>query len=112
MYNYMYFQPSKVRVNRSINYEAYNQVDSKSFKLYQNNPKIPSMTELFQESGNDLPLLEETELQSKFVWHNYILQLKDKLFFIKYTPQITLQAQWYIFQVDLASTSESNPNAE
>ena len=32
--------------------------------------------------------------------------------FIKCTSQRTLQAQWYRFQVDIASTSESNINAK
>ena len=34
--------------NRAIKDEASNQVDSKAFKLDQNKPKIPSMTEIFQ----------------------------------------------------------------
>ena len=70
------------------------------------------MTELFQESGNDLPLFKDTELQSKFVLQNEILQSKDRLFLIKYTPQRTLRARWYLVQIYLASTSESNLNAK
>ena len=67
MYNDMYFQPSKVRVKRYSKYEASNKVDSEALKLHQNKPKILSITELFQDSVNDLPLFEETELQSKCV---------------------------------------------
>ena len=48
MYNDVYFQPSKVSFNRDIKYEASNQVDSEAFKLHNNKPKIPSLTELFQ----------------------------------------------------------------
>ena len=80
MYNYMYLQSSKFSVNRASKYEASNQVDSEPFKLHQNKPKILSMTELLQEYGNDLPLFEDTEIKSKCVSHNYILQSKDKLF--------------------------------
>ena len=54
----MYFQPIKVMVNRSSKDKEFNQVDSEAFKLHQKNPKIPSMTELFQKSGNGLPLFE------------------------------------------------------
>ena len=43
----MYFQPSKVRVNRASKYEAFNRFYSEAFKLHYNEPKIPSMTELF-----------------------------------------------------------------
>ena len=86
----MYFKPSKVSFNRVREDEASKKVVSETFKLHHNKPKITSMTELFQESGNDIPLLEETEIQSKCVSHNDILESKDKLFFIKYTPQITL----------------------
>ena len=74
MYNYMYFQPIKVSVRRSRKNEAYNQVDSEEFRLHQDKPKIPSMTELFQEPGNDLPLFEEKEIKSKFVTHNDPIQ--------------------------------------
>ena len=58
MYNDMYFQPRKVIVNRSSKYEASNKVDSEAFKIYQNELKITSMTELLQESGKNLPLFE------------------------------------------------------
>ena len=37
------------------------------------------MRYLFQESGNNLSLFEETEIQSKCVSHNGILQSKYKL---------------------------------
>ena len=57
-----------------------------------------------------MPLLEEIEVQSKCISHNDILQSKDRLFFINYTPQRTLRSWWYLFQVDLAGTPESNPN--
>ena len=76
MYNDMYFQQSKVRFDRAIKYEESNQVNSEALKLYQYNPKIPSMTELFQESGNYLLLFKETELKPKCVLYNGILQSK------------------------------------
>ena len=38
------------------------------------NPKIPFITELFQESVHDIHLFNETELQSNIVSQNYILQ--------------------------------------
>ena len=74
IYNGMYFQPIKVSVNRSRKDETSNQFDSEAFKLHQNKPKIPSIIELFQNSGNDITLFEETELQSKCVLHNDIIQ--------------------------------------
>ena len=48
MYNDIYFQPRKVSVNRARKDKSSNQVDSEAFKLQQNEPKIPSMKELFQ----------------------------------------------------------------
>ena len=48
MYSEIYFQPIKFSFNRAIKDEASNQDDSKAFKLDQNKPKIPSMTEIFQ----------------------------------------------------------------
>ena len=59
MYNYIYLQPTKVSVNRSRNYESSNQVDSEAFKFHKDEPKIPSMAELFQESVNYLPLFKD-----------------------------------------------------
>ena len=56
----IYFQPIKVSVQRASKDEVSNQIDSEAFKLHHNKPKIPSMTELFQESGNGLPLFQET----------------------------------------------------
>ena len=50
----MYFQPKNVSVNRASKGESSNQVDSEAFKLHQNEPRIPSMIELLQKSGNDL----------------------------------------------------------
>ena len=82
-----------------------NQVDSEAFKVHQNEPKIPSMTELFQEYGNDLSIFEYTDVQLKLVSHNDILQYKYKSFFTYYAPQRTLRALLYLVQVDLSSTS-------
>ena len=48
LYNDMYFQPIKVSVNRSIKDEVSNQVHSEAFRLHPDEPKIPSMTKLFQ----------------------------------------------------------------
>ena len=112
MYNYMYFQPSKSSINQSITIEASNQVDSEEFKLHQDEPKIMSMIELFQKYGNDLPLLKEKEIKSKCASQNDIIQSKQKLFIIKYTPQKTLRERCYIFQVDLPSTSQLSINAK
>ena len=42
--------------------------------------------------------------------HQTIQQSKDKLFFIQYTPDITLRPRWYLIQVYLQSTLEINPN--
>ena len=112
MYNYMYFQPSKSSINQSITIEASNQVDSEAFKFHQDEPKIMSMIELFQKYGNDLPLLKEKEIKSKCASQNDIIQSKQKLFIIKYTPQKTLRERCYIFQVDLPSTSQLSINAK
>ena len=63
MYNDMYFQPSKVSDIQDRKYEPYNQMGSEEFKLHHNESKIPSMTQLFQESVNDLPLFKEKDVQ-------------------------------------------------
>ena len=105
MYNDMYFQPRKFSVKISIKYEASNQVDSEALKLHQDKPKTTSTTQLFQESGNYIPLFEDTEIQSKCVSHNEILQSKDNFSLLKYIPQRDLQSRQYIVQVKLESTS-------
>ena len=101
----MHFQPSNIRVNRSRKDEESNQVDSEPIKLHQNQPKILSMIEFFQSYVNDIPLFEETELRSKLVLYNDMLQSKDKWFLIKYTSQRTLRSRWYLVQVYQVSTS-------
>ena len=63
MYNEMYFQPIKVSVNRSSEDEASKQFDSEALKWHQNEPKIFSTTELFQEADNDLLISEEIEIK-------------------------------------------------
>ena len=69
--------------------------------------------QLFQESGNDMPatehMKEPTTTPSK---HEDIIQSKDKLFFIKFTPDRTMRPRWYLVQVDLQSTEEINPTAQ
>ena len=58
------------------------------------------MTDFPQESGDNIPLFNETKNQSKCVFHDDILQSKYKLVLIKYTPQRTLQERGYLVQVD------------
>ena len=74
MYNDMYFQLNIVSVNRSIKDEPSNKVDSEKLKLHKNKPKIPSITKLFQESGNNLTLFDKIEPQTKKHLHYEILQ--------------------------------------
>ena len=86
----MCFQPIKYSVNRASKDESFNQFYFEAFKLYQSEPRLPSMTELFQESENDLLLFKETQLQSKRVLQNDILQSKYKWYFINNTLKIIL----------------------
>ena len=53
------------------------------------------MTELFQESGNDLTLLEEIEPKSNFFSHNAILQSKDNFFYKLYTSKNSTSTMVY-----------------
>ena len=105
MYHDMYFQPIKISVHWSIEYEASNQVNLEALKLHQDEPKILPMTELSQKSGNCLPLFEEKYIQLKFILHNNIIQSKDRLFFVEYTPKINLWERQCLVLVDLVNTS-------
>ena len=53
------------------------------------------MTELFQDSSNGLPLFEETEIQSKFVSHNDILQSRDMIYYEVYTSNKSTRTMVY-----------------
>ena len=70
------------------------------------------MKELFQEYRTDKPLFKEKEIQLKCVSHNGIIQSKDKLFCVQFTPQRNILARWYLVQVDLANTPELNLNTK
>ena len=55
-------------------------------------------------------LWERNSIKTRFAqWHTPI---KKQYIYIKYTPQRTIQAWWYLVQVDLESTYESNINVK
>jgi hypothetical protein len=76
----------------------------------------PSADSLFAESGNVMPPFEaQMDVPCLDAAHNVnaaasITTSKDKLFFIKFTPGRTMRARWYLIQIDMQATTDTNPD--
>lgn len=87
-------------------------IDKQAFQEHS----IPSLEQLC----NETPLTSTTEptyptpeqiiIPTNNNLHSQIINSKDKLFFIKYTPLNTLRPKWYLVQVDLNMTQDGNLN--
>ena len=85
-------------------------MDPQALKTYYK-PNIPPITELLKELGAEIPIIEEEDEAISTSQHEYIIKLNDRLFFVHYTPQGMLLKRWYLFQVDIESTLQTNANA-
>jgi len=85
-------------------------IDTAAFTAHQ----PPSADSLFKESGNVMPPVEHTldspELVTASTATDDTIQVSmDRLFFIKFTPDRTMRARWYLVQIDMQATAETNP---
>ena len=109
LYNDTYFPTnSKHIINPSLDKPTCS-LDKLAFLEHSLPPDMPSSDTLFKESKLPCPPIESvvnTILDESPVG----LDMSDKLFFIEYTPEGTLQRRWYLVQVDIQSTCEVNPD--
>ena len=70
---------------------------------------MPTAKALFDDVKASPPLVEVVTSKSLDVPQDSI-DMSDKLFFIEFTPEGTLQRRWYLIQVDIPSTIEVNPD--
>jgi hypothetical protein len=76
----------------------------------------PSVKELHEETNTALPTIEDTPSSVPAVsttarnLHELLTQSNQTLLFIQYTPNETLRPRWYLVNVDIAATTELNPN--
>ena len=82
-------------------------------------PSLPTVTELYQNlqpsepnPTKTIPNQPPTSPLTPLQLHNSIQQSNDKLFFINYTPEHTIQPQWYLIQVDLDASSSLPSTAD
>jgi len=111
MCNDTYFSPDAIKMDSSKSNQVSNEIDKRAFAEHINAPIIIPAAQLFEESGNVMPATEIMILPSESSCrHNNIASSKDKLFYIKYTPDQTMRSRWYLVQIDIESTMEVNPD--
>ena len=81
------------------------------------NTHIPTLAELNNDVNNseNTPAIEISKTSPRAEQDTLpisIAQSKDKLIFIRFTPDSTLRPRWYLIQIDMASTKEINPSYE
>ena len=109
IYNNTYFSPDTIKLDKPTKDQPITTIDRMTFMTYANSVALPS-AQLFKKPGNkmtdgDLTTTPPTSSCS----HIYIEDSKDKLFFIKLTPDQTMQLLWCLVQIDIPSTEEINP---
>ena len=109
MYNDTNFSRDVVNMSDSKQNQPTNDIEKKTFSEYTAEVALPANT-LFKSSGNLMPP-HETQITSQVLPsdHNSIQLSKDKLFFVKFTPDRTMRPRWYLIQVDLQDTMDINP---
>ena len=108
LYNTTYFQPRPPKTKSPHVNKPSTYVDSVAFESHD----IPSLSDLHR-STNTTPPEPESESTTLATTepnniHDMILQSKDKLFFIRFTPAQTMRARWYLVQVNIEDTQELN----
>ena len=112
MYNDTYFSPHTVKLDKPRANQPSNDIDKQAFAEHNDKIELPAV-QLFEESGNIMPATEDmTTTTEPNCEHTVIDSSKDKLFFIKFTPERTMRPRWYLIQVDMQSTEEINPLAQ
>jgi len=109
MYNNAFFSPSD-SCSRDIPSTG---IDTAAFAAHL---PLSADSILFKESGNVMPPIEDplnspdlVTAASTVTDNNSIQASKDRLFFIKFTPDCTMRARWYLVQINMQATAETNP---
>ena len=108
LYNDTYFS-SKVRhaftSNYHNKYSAF--IDTISSKPHKNIPTITPAAEIFKESVNPIPAIKYIEATTIKPYSSHKINpnntLQNKLFFVQYTPDITMQRWWHPIKIDIPS---------
>ena len=88
-------------------------IDKLAFLAHNN---YPSIKQLHEETATTLPSIEEIPISDPVVsttarnLYELLTQSNQTLLFIQYTPNETLRPRWYLVNVDIVATTESNPN--
>ena len=112
LYNTAYFHPKPPKTTSKHRNKASTYVDSVAFQEHD----MPTVKELHKSTGTEAPQVEQVETigldtSEEGKLHADISSSKDKLFFIRFTPEGTMRARWYLIQVDTIATEELNPKA-
>ena len=111
MYNDTYFSPDAVQLDKPMANQPSNDIDKQAFTAHNEEVSLPA-AQLFAETGNAMPATEEIPtITDSTCEHNVIESSEDKLFFIRFTPERTMRPRWYLIQIDMQSTEETNPLA-
>ena len=115
LYNDTSFSENVQQAFTSNSYNKYSAfIDTIASKLHKNIPTITTSAEIFQEQGNPIPTIKYIEYTTlkPHSYHTINLNntLHNKLLFTKYTPDGTVQHQWYPIQIDIPYTKERNQN--
>ena len=107
LYNDKYFSPPP----HHLQSPSTNRFTISSDHLALTTPHIPTNQELHTSTNSTPHAIEHTPIldDPPSPTATTITTSKDKLFFISFTPNNTLRARWYLIQVDMASTIETNP---
>ena len=111
LYNDTYFPSKSKHINKPSLDQPSCQIDSLAFTPYSSN-KIPPSSTLFEESNIKQPDIETEELDDYtkpcFTASEYN-NLDNSLFFVTYVPEGTIKRKWYLIQIDMESTRDTNP---
>ena len=110
LYNDQYYTKPPPKTQPSLDTEG-TALDKVALQPHQ----FPTVKELHDSTDTKPPTPEEnntcvkTQSDSTSI-HNLINETNQHLFFIKYTPEDTLRPRWFLIEVDLEATQESNPH--
>jgi len=110
MYNSTFFSPSDMKQDSCSRDTPSTSINTAAFAAHQ----PPSADSLFKESGNVMPPVEHPLdspglVTASTATDDTIQTSKDCPFFIKFTPDRTMRACWYLVQINMQATAETNP---
>ena len=119
LYNNTFFPTNSKHITKP----SYNHpIDTKAFLNHDPHPSIPASSTLSDHTSSNivtkLPTQSSTPDNTSPIVpftvpvtsHSTIASSLDKLFFINYTPEGTMQPRWYLIQIDMESTLTMNPS--